>query len=213
MHNYTHYHFTPHTQIYSMIKHVLFYLFVLVGTNLNAQSFEGIIETHQTTGDGVEYDLIWYIKEGNIAYEMKSSSQERMRFVPQLASNSMLMVTGDNKTSIPLSDIGSPANFSMEGATLSGKGRGTCQHFKSVEQLQLSTNDVVAMVEVTTDVAINLSKYKEFFKAHYGLCALAASGKSGFPLNSTVKDKTGKMLCQTTVTKVTRKSLADSYFN
>ncbi len=196
-----------------MIKYLLFYLLVLGCTSLNAQSFEGIIETHQTTGDGVEYDLIWYIKGDNIAYEMKSSSQERMRFVPQLASNSILMVTGDNKTSIPLSDIESPTNFSMEGATLSGKGRGTCEDFKSVEQWQLSTHDVVAMVEVTTDVSINLSKYKEFFKAHHGLCALAASGKAGFPLNSTVKDKTGKVLCKTTVTKVTRTALADSYFN
>jgi hypothetical protein len=195
-----------------MIKHLLFCVLVLLCTHINAQSFEGIIETHQTTGDGVEYDLIWYIKGDKIAYELKSNNQ-RMRFVPQRASNSMLMVTGENKTRIPVSDIGSPADFSMEGATLSGKGRGTCEHFEAVEQWQLSTNDVVAMVEVTTDVAINLSEYKEFFKSHHGLCALAASGKAGFPLNSTIKDKNGKVLCKTTLTKVTRTAVADAYFN
>ncbi len=196
-----------------MIKSLLFGWLVLLCTSLNAQSFEGIIETHQVTGDGVEYDLIWYIKGDKIAYELKSNSQERMRFVPQIASNSMLMVTGESKTRIPVSDIGSPTDFSMEGAVLSGKGRGTCAHFEAVEQWQLSTNDVVAMVEVTTDVAINLSKYKEFFKAHHGLCALAASGKAGFPLNSTIKDKKGKILCKTTLTNVTRTAVADSYFN
>lgn len=195
-----------------MIRYVLFYWLVLVCTSLNAQSFEGIIETHQITGDGVEYELIWYIKGDKIAYEMKSTSQEHMRFVPQLASNSMLMVTGEHKTRIPLSDIGSPADFSIEGATLIGKGRGGSPHFKEVENLQVSTNEVVAMVEVTTDIAINLSKYKEFFKSHHGWCALAASGKSGFPLNSTVKHKSGKLLCKTTVTKVTRQILTDSYF-
>lgn len=202
-----------HTQIYSMTKYLLFCWLVLTCISLNAQSFEGIIETHQVTGDGVEYELTWYIKGDKIAYELKSTSQERMRFVPQVASNSMLMVTGDNKTSIPVSDISSPSNFSMEGATLSGKGRGGCPHFKAVEQWQLSTKDVVAMVEVTTDVSINLSKYKEFFKAHHGLCALAASGKAGFPLNSIVKDKNGKLLCKTTVTNVKRMPVADSYFN
>lgn len=196
-----------------MIKYVLFSLLVWASTSLSAQSFEGIIETHQVTGDGVEYDLIWYIKGDKIAYEMKSNSQERMRFVPQVASNSMLMVTGESKTRIPLSDISSPSNFSMEGAKLSGKGRGTCKHFKAVEQWQMSTDEIVAMVEVTTDISINLSKYKEFFKAHHGLCALAASGKVGFPLNSTVKDKNGKLLCKTTLTNVTRTAVADSYFN
>lgn len=180
-----------------------------------AQSFEGIIEMHQVTSNGLEYDLKWYIKEGKIAYELSSESgrgQVQMRFVPQKASNSMLMVTGDTKKVIPASEFTPPEGFSMEGAKLQNKGNASSRNFKKVETWEISTAEVVAEVEITKDVNVKFADYAQFFKADYGLCALAKSGEVGFPLNSVTKDKNGNVLTKTTLKKVTRTTVAESYF-
>lgn len=194
---------------------LLLIIFLAFSTAVLSQSFEGIIEMHQITSNGLEYDLKWYIKEGKIAYELSSESSRgavQMRFVPQKNSNSMLMVSGNTKTEIPSSDITAPIGFSMVGAKLQDKGSVSNKDFQMVKNWQISTEEIIAQVEVTTDVKINFSEYKEFFKSDYGLCALAESGKSGFPLNSITKDKTGKILTKTTLKKVTRTPVAESFF-
>lgn len=180
-----------------------------------AQSFEGIIEMHQVTSNGLEYDLKWYIKGNKIAYELSSESSRgevQMRFVPLKKTNSMLMVSGNNKVEIPASDITAPIGFSMEGARLEDKGSIENKSFKSVKKWQISTSEIQAIVEITTDININFSEYKEFFKSDYGLCALAESGKEGFPLSSVTKDKSGMILTKTTLKRVTRTTVSDSFF-
>lgn len=182
-----------------------------------SQSFEGIIEMHQVTSNGLEYDLKWYIKNDKIAYELSpksSRAQEgaQMRFVPQKSSKTMLMVIGDTKTEIPVADITSPDGFNMKGAKVVDKGTASNSNFKDVKVLEISTSELTSTVEVTTDIKINFSEYAAFFKADYGICALAESGKVGFPLNSVTKDKNGKVLTQTTFKKVTVTAVADSFF-
>lgn len=182
---------------------------------LSAQNFEGVIEMHQVTTNGLEYDLKWYIKGDKIAYELSTKSSKdavQMRFVPLKSSNSMLMISGNTKTEIPSAQITKPVGFSMEGAKLVEKGKSSNSDFKSIKEWQITTNKMTAKVEVTTDIGINFAEYKQFFKSDYGLCALAESGKAGFPLNITIQDKTGNILTKTTLKKVTRMSVADSYF-
>ena len=194
---------------------LLLIVFLSCSGSIFAQSFEGIIEMHQVTTNGLEYDLTWYIKEGKIAYELSSESgrgQVQMRLVPQKSTNSMLMVTGDTKQEIPTSEITAPDNFSMKGAKLEDKGTGSNKDFKEVKNWEISTSEIISNVEVTTDVNIKFSEYAEFFKNDYGLCALAESGKAGFPLSSITKDKNGNVLTKTTLKKVTRTAVADSYF-
>lgn len=182
---------------------------------LSAQNFEGIIEMHQVTTNGLEYDLKWYIKGNKIAYELSTKSGTdvvQMRFVPLKSSNSILMISGNTKTEIPSDQITRPVGFSMEGAKVVEKGMNGNKDFKSIKEWQITTNKMTAKVEVTTDIDINFEEYKQFFKSDYGLCALAESGKSGFPLNITIQDKAGNILTKTTLKKVTRMSVSDSFF-
>ncbi|BDS12068.1 DUF4412 domain-containing protein [Aureispira anguillae] len=194
---------------------LLLIVFLASSTVVWAQTFEGIIEMHQVTSNGLEYDLKWYIKGDKIAYELSSASSRgevQMRCVPQKSTNSMLMISGNTKRVIPASDITSPIGFSMEGAKLQNKGTVKHKDFSSVQHWEISTAEIVADVEITTDVKINFSEYKEFFKSDYGLCALAELGQEGFPLSSVTKDKNGNVLTKTTLKKVTRTTLSDSYF-
>lgn len=182
---------------------------------LSAQNFEGVVEMHQVTTNGLEYDLKWYIKGDKIAYELSTKSGKdavQMRFVPLKSSNSMLMISGNTKTEIPTDQITAPVGFSMKGAKLVDKGNSENDNFKSVKEWEITTDKMVAKVQVTTDIGINFGEYKQFFKSDYGLCALAESGKAGFPLNITIKDKTGNVLTKTTLKKVTRMSVADAFF-
>ena len=190
---------------------MLLLLWATMGLGLQAQHFEGIIEMRQETADGLSYTLKWYIKGERLAYEM-TDQQERIRFVPRPASGAMLMVTGETKTTIPVSDITGVAAQQLQGAALQNNGNGRCPHFNQVEQWRIATTDVEAILEVTTDVHVNFGHYREFFKNDYTLYALATSGKVGFPLNSIARDQHGNVLSRTTITKVTRTTLPDSYF-
>jgi hypothetical protein len=182
---------------------------------LSAQSFEGVIEMHQVTTNGLEYDLKWYIKGDKIAYELSTRSGKdavQMRYVPLKSSNSMLMISGNTKIEIPSEQITKPVGFSMEGAKLVEKRKSSNSDFKSIKEWEITTSKMIAKVEVTTDIGINFAEYKQFFRSDYGLCALAESGKTGFPLNITIQDKSGNVLTKTTLKKVTRMSVSDSYF-
>ena len=194
---------------------LLLILFLSCSSFVFSQSFEGIIEMLQVTNSGIEYNMKWYIKKGKLSYELSYQSakgQVEIRFVPQKSSNSFLMITGDDKIEIPSSEISTPDGFTMEGAKLLNNGKVNNTDFKKVYNWEISTKDIVSNIDVTLDVDINFSEYKEFFKSDYGICALVESGKHGFPLNSTTIDKDGNLLTRTTLKKVTRKEISDSYF-
>ena len=194
---------------------LLLIVFLGCSGSIFAQSFEGIIEMHQVTSNGLEYDLKWYIKGDKIAYELSSESsrsEDQMRFVPQTSTNSMLMITGDTKKEIPATDITTPEGFSMKGAKIEDKGLVTNSNFKTVNKIEIATSEITSQVEITSDVKVNFADYAQFFKADYGLCALAESGKVGFPISSITKDKNGKVLTRTTLKKVTRTTITDAYF-
>ena len=194
---------------------LLILIFWSFSTAMVAQSFEGIIEMHQTTSNGMEYDLTWYIKGNQLAYELSTSSggmDVQIRFVPQKAKNSMLMIAGDTKREIPASEIIQPDEISLDGAKVAEKNLSATKDFKEMKQLEIITDAITANVEVTTDIKINFAEYAAFFKKDYGLCALVKSGKEGFPLSSVTKDKSGKILTKTTLEKVTRTMVSDAYF-
>jgi hypothetical protein len=183
--------------------------------DLNTSSgFEGIIEMVQTTPT-VEYNMKWYIKDNKLAYELtfnNARGKYQIRFVPHKSTNSVLMVTGDSKIEIPSSEINSPEGFSLEGAKLKNNGKVKNPDFRKVNNWQISTSKFVSILEVTTDVDINFSEYKEFFKGDHGICALVESGKPGFLLNSTTLDSEGNLITKTTLKKVTRTKVSDSFF-
>ena len=124
----------------------------------------------------------------------------------------MLMVTADTKTEIPISEIKQPEGFSLEGAKIVDRGESKSSSFKDVNNWELTTQEITSSLEVTTDIDINFTDYKEFFKNDYGLCALIKSGQPGFLLNSTTLDNDGKLITKTSLKKVTRTDVADSFF-
>lgn len=194
---------------------LLLLIFWSCSTAIFAQSFEGVIEMHQTTSNGMEYDLTWYIKGNQLAYELSTSSggmDVQIRFVPQRAKNSMLMIAGDTKREIPASEIIQPDEINLTGAKVVEKSIEGTKDFKAMKALEISTATITANVEVTTDIKINFAEYAAFFKKDYGLCALVQSGKEGFPLSSVTKDKAGNILTKTTLEKVTRTTVSDAYF-
>ena len=194
---------------------LLWAVFVCFMTSLSAQDFEGIIEMVQITPTGIEYNMKWYIKNKQIAYELSFENGRGMyqiRFVPKKSTNSMLMVTAGTKTEIPISEIKRPEGFSMEGAKIVDLGVSKSTSFKEVNNWELTTKNITSSLEVTTDIDINFTDYKEFFKNDYGLCALIESGQPGFLLNSTTLDNDGKLITTTSLKKVTRTDVADSFF-
>lgn len=193
-----------------LLLFVVFLCLSILGS-LQAQNFEGVIEMRQETAEGLSYTLKWYIKGDRLAYELTDRGAQ-MRFVPLVKEGKMLMVTGENKTIIPVSEITGNAVAQLRGATFQNNGQGRCPYFQQVQQWRMATSEVESVLDVTTDVAISFAEYRDFFKNDYSLCALAASGKAGFPLNSVTRDKTGKVLSRTTIIKVTRMTVADGYF-
>lgn len=195
-----------------MMKYWLFLVLALTGMgSVQAQNFEGIIEMRQETADGGHYILKWYIKGDKLAYELMDQ-QSQIRFVPRPASRAMLMVTGETKTIIPVEEITGIAHQQLQGASLETNGSGRCPHFGDVQQWRIATPQVEAVLQVTTEVGIQFAVYRDFFKNDYTLCALAASGKVGFPIKSVARDAQGNVLSKTTLTKVTRTTVSDAYF-
>lgn len=194
------------------MKYLMGLLLLVVGSwTVHAQTFEGIIEMRQETGEGVHYTLKWYIKGERLAYEL-INQEERIRFVPRPDSRSMLMVAGETKTTIPVSEITGIALQQLQGAALENNGSSRCPYFGNVQQWRIATPQVEAVLQVTTDVGVNFSHYRDFFKGDYTLSALAASGQVGFPIKSMTLDRQGNILSKTTITKVTRTTVDDAYF-
>lgn len=194
------------------MKYWIGVLLLVVGSwAAQAQTFEGIIEMRQETGEGLNYTLKWYIKGGRLAYEL-INQEEHIRFVPRPASRSMLMVAGETKTTIPVGEITGVAHQQLQGAALETNGSGRCPYFGDVQQWRIATPQVEAVLQVTTDVGVNFSHYRDFFKGDYTLSALAASGQAGFPIKSLTLDRQGNLLSKTTITKVTRMTVSEAYF-
>jgi hypothetical protein len=168
---------------------------------------------HQETANGIHYDVTWYIKQDKIAFEISSQSargDNSIRFVPQLKSSSILMITGDTKKEIPLKDINPEYSFeNLQTKVVDGK---TNTNFTESTHYEISTNDIVAEVEISKDIDINFSQYAAFFKNDCGLYILANSNKIGFPINSTAKDKTGKLISKTTFKSMQRTKVDDALF-
>lgn len=192
---------------------LLFFCLTFVSQSF-AQHFEGIIQMHQETANGIHYDVTWYIKQDKIAFEISSPSargNNSIRFVPQIKSSSILMITGDTKKEIPLKDITSEYSFdNIQTKLVEGK---THTDFKQSKHYEISTNDVVAEVEISEDIDINFAQYAAFFKNDCGLYVLANSKKVGFPINSTAKDKSGKLISKTTFKSMQRTKVDDAVFN
>jgi len=192
---------------------LLFFLTVF-STETWAQElhFEGIVKMHQQTANGVEYDVTWYIKKGQIAFKLSSDAARGtdMRFVPQKESQTMLMVIGDDKKEIPVDQIESELNLT----NLSTKVIGGTENnnFKEVFKYEITTDKAISTVEVTTDIPISFSEYAAFFKNDYGIHVLAKSGKKGFPIQSITKDKAGNLITKTTLKSVERINVDESMF-
>ena len=190
---------------------LLLTILFLSSFTLSAQSFEGTVKMHQITANGIEYDVTWYIKKDKIAVEVASESARgmQMRFIPLKGKKAMLMVTGDTKKEIPVSQITS--DFSFDNLKTK-EDKSQVSGFTNVTRYNISNAQINAEVQVTTDIDIQFSEYADFFKNDCGLYLLASSNKKGFPINSTVKDAKGNLIVKTTFKSMTRKSIEDSKF-
>lgn len=194
---------------------LLFILLCFQWGTATAQTFEGTIEMYQVTADGLEYDLKWYIKGNKIAYELSSTSTRGavyLRFIPQTKTNTMLMVTGDTKQQIPVDEIKGLDKMSVKDASIRSKGNSSNSYFKLINNWEITTSDLVIDVELTPEIPINFSDYKNFFKTDYGLYALGNSDKKGFPLSTITKDKKGNVITKTVLKRVSREAVPDSIF-
>ncbi|MCP4438990.1 MAG: DUF4412 domain-containing protein [Aureispira sp.] len=204
-----------------MLKSIFVYIIAMcVYVGATAQDFEGIIEMTQETANGLKYDLKWFIKKDQIAYEISSTSarsaQTQLRFVPQPKKNTMLMIThsdqGDNKSEIATTDITAPPGFNFDDVTIEEGEESSSDDFKKIQQLVVKNEKLSTEVDVTSDININFKEYAAYFKADYGIYALVKSGKKGFPLNSVTKDALGNILSKTTLKSVKRMKVSDKYF-
>lgn len=204
-----------------MLKSIFVYILILsLSVGASAQDFEGIIEMTQETANGLKYDLKWFIKKDQIAYEISSqsarSAQTQLRFVPQPKKNRMLMIAhseqGDNKQEIAATDISAPPGFNFDNVTIEEGAETSSDDFKNILHLVVKNEKLSTEVEVTADVDINFKEYAAYFKADYGIYALVKSGKKGFPLNSVTKDAEGNILSKTTLKSVKRMKVSDKYF-
>ena len=204
-----------------MFKSILVYILVLcVSVGMCAQDFEGIIEMTQETANGLKYDLKWFIKKDQIAYEISSmsarSAQTQLRFVPQPEKNTMLMIAYSNeegtKSEINASDITAPPGFNFDDVTIEEGKTSSSDDFSTIQSLTVQNEALSTVVEVTPNINIDFKKYAAYFKADYGIYALVKSGKKGFPLNSITKDASGKTLFKTTLKSIKRMKLSNEYF-
>lgn len=204
-----------------MLKLIFVPILVLfIYTGAIAQDFEGVIEMTQETANGLKYDLKWFIKKDQIAYEISSqsarSAQTQLRFVPQPKKNRMLMIAhsdqGDNKSEIAATDISAPPGFNFENVTIEEGAETSSDDFKKIQHLVVKNEKLSTTVEVTPDININFKEYAAYFKADYGIYALVKSGKKGFPLNSVTKDATGNIISKTTLKSVKKIKVSDKYF-
>jgi len=166
---------------------------------------------------GMTYDLIWYIKKDKIAYEVKTLSGNnsiKMRFVPQVKQNTMLMIIdspeGNSKKEIAARDISSNIDISELAVKVVDTKNST--DFGEIQVLNIETVDATTTVEVVKSIDVDFTKYASFLKNEYGIQALIYSKQIGFPLNSVTKDKAGNVVSKTTVINVRRSTVSDSYF-
>lgn len=176
---------------------------------MNAQTFEGIVELKQETAEGLSFDMTWYIKADKIAYEISGSSEQgemKIRFVPQPNTGTMVMDAqtsqGNTRQVLDVKDLGVPADFDMENIMYSQKGN----------VFEVSTSKTLTEITIDPAIDIHFAKYAEFFKADYGIHALAQSGKKGFPVETVTKDKSGSMISKITLKNISRTKVADRYF-
>jgi hypothetical protein len=197
---------------------IIYILFLFLGSFLNAQNFEGIVEMKQTSADGVAHDLTWYIKKDKIAFEIRTKSDRgvtKMRFVPKPKQNSMLMIvatpSGENKNEISAKDIVTEIDLSR--SEVKENGVKNSSSYGDLSVLVLTTPSAVTETEVAKSIDVDLFKYAAFLKNDHAVQALIKTRQIGFPVNSVTKDKTGKIISKCSVTAVKRTVVAENYFN
>lgn len=196
---------------------LLFFFIATFGTSVMAQTFEGTVQMQQETANGIIYDVTWYIKKDKIAFEISSASARGtsvIRFVPQKKSASILMITGDTKKEIALSEISTDYNFgNIQTQEVAGEKNDYTLYSNKNTHYKISTTDVIAQMEVSSEIDVDFSEYAAFFKNDCGMYILANSQKKGFPINSIATDKEGNLISKTTFRSMQKMTIDDSKFN
>lgn len=200
--------------------HKLFggFILLLIGLlPLQGQNFEGVIKMEQEGEAGMRYQLNWYIKKDQIAFEVQTKSDPnslKMRFVPQPQKNSMLMVIqseeGQSKKEISSRDI--QADLGLSNAVIKSEKVRKSVEFGQLYTLNIETDKFNTEVELVKEIDVDLKKYAAYLKNDYGIQALIQTGEKGFPLNSTTYDKYGKLISKTKVLSIVRQKVDDKYF-
>lgn len=195
------------TYVYTLL------LTLIVLSTSSAQNFEGILNMHQVTANGIEYDIKWYVKDQRIAFEISTEAARGtwIRFVPNKETKTMLMVVGDKeRRDIPLTDLLS--EFNVDGLEFEMSDGEPVEDFKKVKNIEVSSNTSKSTIHVTTEIDINFSDYVDFFKNDYGIYVLASTGKAGFPIYNLTQDKYGNMITKTELVDVQRTKIDDAIF-
>ncbi len=201
--------------MYKFFTGILFILFSV--SSLSGQNFEGVIETKQVSGDGITHNVTWYVKKDKIAFEIISKSQKgelKMRFVPQPAQNSMLMVIstpeGETKNEITPKEI--TAEIDMSNCSIKELGTKRIDEYGEILLLQFTSLNSITDAEILKNIDVDLSRFATFLKNDYAVQGLIHARMKGFPINSVTKDKNGKLINKTTVVSVRKIPVSESYF-
>ena len=205
------------------MRKILFFILLAVLTgqgSLRAQQFEGIVDMTQESA-GMVYQVKWYIRKDRIAYELFAKSDQgsmQFRFVPQPEKNNMLLITNgtnnSDKREIPVQEIMPSPGLDIRNLQVEAAGAGAPHpEFRETQRLIVrSASQTVTELDYSTEIDVDLSKYAAYLKEDYGIQALAQSRRTGFPVSSVTKDRSGQVISRTRVTKVTRTKVQDKHF-
>ena len=200
------------------------FLYILLGwllaLPLQAQNFEGIIEMTQNS-NGVNAQVKWYIKKDKIACEVQAQTAQgplTYRFIPQPEKGTILIITnGTSKMEVAAGEITPSANVDTRNLQVEDLGPTTPTQsnpeLQQLRRLMIRNNQQIETdFNYTPLIDVPFHRYAAYFKDDYGIQALAQTKRDGFPVSSTTKDRSGKVIGSTRIDKITRMSLPDSHF-
>ena len=203
-------------KIISIICLVLFVAFVFAG--------KGLVVTQKysdANAKGSSVNVPWYVTQTQCKLKMEFSDAKVNTvtwFIPDVASSKLLTYTegavpsGAQKAfySIPVQSIKADMNASRVSVNRTGETKTVSGMV--CEKVIVKTNKSITEMWVTKDFKADYYKFSSFFQNSFELMGLSEEKIQGFPLSSTTKDNSGKVITSYDLISATSSELTESDF-
>lgn len=196
---------------------------ILLLSLITAIAFAGkgivVTQKYNTGKEGQNVTVTWYVTETQCKLKMLYSDKDINTvnyFIPDMTNGKLLSYTegatpaGVPKTyySIPVSGIKS----AVEAPVVERTGETKTINGINCEKVIAKTATTVTEMWVTKDFKAEYYRFAAFFKNSNELKALSANSIKGFPIVSTTKDNSGKVVNAYELVSVSTTEIADSEF-